>query len=373
MPKLRILQLAGFRWYNAPAHYALTVSKALAERGHSVHLGLTSPPDSCDVDYRSLEFPVHVLNLNFANPLSILASLKYLKRIIADNEIQIVNAHSANSHILAAALIGFNKSGFKLVRTRGEAHLPGNNFLNRHLYSSLTDLVIAPANTLSKAIRTRLKINHNNVKLIHLGIGPNNLTKVADPLKGELGILPGENVIGMVGRLSPVKGHVYLIRAAVEILKQHPRTKFIITAREAQISVRRLKQIAFDLGVLDKFVFLGEISNIQELISILDIGVVCSIGSETICRVLLEFMSAGKPVIGTKVNGIPEMIQNGQNGLLVEPQSSSQLALTVCKLLTDDRLRSEMGKKSLEMAESSFSLKHFAHQTERAYTELLGI
>lgn len=374
MPKLRILQLADFRWYNASAHYALTISQALARNGHQVYLG-----SICDRNLprsgstkslpKIVKFPL-VVN----DPLTWLDSAVSLHRFIQNNRIQIVNAHSASSHLLAAGLKRLGKIKFKLLRTRGEAYPPKDNYFNLHLYCKLTDQIIVPSEILIGSYVNGLGLKASRISHSPLGIDePCKLSREVDPdLKNRLGILPDEKIVGIVGRLSPVKGHVYFIQAAKLVLETIPSVRFIVAGQDAQISQERLKRLAFRLGLIDRFVFLGNVSDVHQLISILDIGVVSSVGSETICRVLLEYMATGKPVVGTRVNGIPELIEEEKNGYLVPPADNSALASALVTILRDDKLRTRMGMYSRNLVETKYSLKQFAEHTAAIYSKLLS-
>jgi glycosyltransferase involved in cell wall biosynthesis len=102
-----------------------------------------------------------------------------------------------------------------------------------------------------------------------------------------------------------------------------------------------------------------------------DIGVVSSIGSETICRSALEYMAMGKPVVGTTVNAIPEIISDGLNGILVPPRDGVGMGRAILELLENDQKRIEFGKKSRELIEEKFTLDKFASQTEEVYFQAL--
>ena len=373
MPKLKILHLADFRWYNATAHYALTISQALAQNGHQVYLGLISRrnfPYSVKSDPNLFIFDSP---LQPGSPLTWLKTISSLNNLISEQKIRLVNAHSASSHLLAALLKARAKNKFKLIRTRGDAFPPKQNLFNRFLYDRLSDLIIVPSSILAERCKNHLRIAGS--KIIHIPLGLELLKKSnpgpATDWKVRLGIRTDEKIVGIIGRLSPVKGHIYYIQAAKSVLEIIPNVKFIIAGPEAQISHPRLKKLAYQMGVIDRFTVLGLVENIDELISIFDVGVVCSIGSETICRVVLEYMSSGKPVIGTTVNGIPDLIKEGENGFQVSPADSPELASALVKILKDEQLGFRMGKYSQHLVETEYNLKKFAERTEAAYLRLL--
>jgi glycosyltransferase involved in cell wall biosynthesis len=175
----------------------------------------------------------------------------------------------------------------------------------------------------------------------------------------------------MVGRLSPVKGHKYFIQAAEFVVKKTPRAKFIIAGEDAQIKASELKEMVKRLNIENNFRFVGKVLDIREIISLFDVGVVASVGSETICRVLLEYMAMGKPVVGTSVNAIPEVIQHKVNGFVVPPGDGEALGEALIQLLEDKEKRISFGKAGRFSVEKNFSLEQFAKKTEEVYFELL--
>ena len=174
----------------------------------------------------------------------------------------------------------------------------------------------------------------------------------------------GSLVVGLLGRLSPVKGHKYFIQSAEHVLKHIPQTIFVICGEDAQISAEELKDMMRSANIEENFRFVGKVKDVREIIPLFDVGVVSSVGSETICRVALEFMSMGKPVVGTSVNAIPEVIQHGVNGLVVEPKSVEKLAFALIELLQDERKRKKFGEKSRSIVLEKFNLNVFAQKTE---------
>jgi len=373
LPRLNILHLADFRWYNATAHYALTVAQALSQKGHNVFLGLASARNLPALGGPFGKLQIFNLDYNMYDPASMVRSATVMSKLIQSARIQIVNVHTAGFHVWVALAKKLKNMEVKLVRTRGEAYPPKRNPFNMYLYSGLTDQIIVPARILAERYAEELGVECEKINHIPLGIRYFSMSdqRKVQAWKEKLGMKPEEKIVGMVGRLSPVKGHVYFIQSAELVLDKDPLTKFIIAGQDAQISQARLKRIAYRLGVLDRFVFLGKVREIEQLTSIFDLGVICSVGSETICRVLQEFMAAGKPVIGTRVNGIPDFIEPQKNGYLVEPADSQQLACAITRLLNDAELRERMGNYSRTIIQNEYSLEKFAERTLEVYLKLL--
>ena len=371
---MNVLQLINVRWYNACAYYAVILSLALKRRGHKVvvagdphspplaraeELGLTTSQDLC---------------LSRTSPWMIAYNLKRIVDLVRGEKIDIINAHRGEGHVAAALAKRFLRRGVPVVRTRGDARPPKPNPLNRWLNNKLTDKIITTCDVLKASYVDRMRMNREEVVSVPVGMDHEFFSpREVDPsLKARLQIPQESSVVGVVGRLSPVKGHRYLMESARQVLKRFPRTVFLICGEDAQISSTQLKKSARDMAIHDNFRFLGRVKDIREIIALFDVGVVSSIGSETICRVALEYMSMGKPVVGTKVNAIPEVVRHGVNGLVVEPRNPEQMAGSLIDLLQDEPKRLRFGQKSRDLVLEEFTLDHFARKTEEVYKSLLS-
>jgi glycosyltransferase involved in cell wall biosynthesis len=366
---LKILQLVNVRWYNACAHYAVVLSSALQRRGHSVIVAgdVNSPPLQVAKKIGLETFSD--LYLSYQNPGRFFYNLKRLYDLIEERKIDLVNAHQGMGHFYAVLVKKLFGKNFVLIRTRGDQRKPKDNMFNRWLNERGTDGIITTAEVLYQSYLEHFSLDKKNLVNIPLGIDPDYFYPAEKDLelKKSLGISDDELVIGILGRLSPVKGHIYFIQAAFEVLKDFKRVKFLIAGEDAQIKSYRLKEWVNKMGVSDRFIFMGKTEDPRKIISIMDTGVVASIGSETVCRVALEYMALGKPVIGTEVNGIPEVIKDGINGFLVKPKDSLEMAEAMLKLLKDDNKRERLGKTGRFLTEQDFSLKTFATKTEEFY------
>ncbi len=371
--KLNILQLINVRWYNACAYYAISLSCALKRRGHRVIVAGDpfSPPI---LQAKKLRLSVFEdIFLSHINPWMIGYNVKRMVDLVRRERIDIINAHRGESHLVAALAKVFFKRKVPLIRTRGDARFPQANLLNRYLNDRLTDKIITTCQILRESYINDLRIPA--AKVVNIGVGiDHELFSPRDEKRtwGERLSIPEESlVVGMVGRLSPVKGHRYFIRSAEYVLKQMPHTIFLICGQDAQMTADQLKEEVKAMKMEKNFRFIGKVKDVRGIISLFDIGVVASVGSETICRVALEYMSMGKPVVATKVNAIPEVIDHGVNGLVVEPENAQKLGLALVELLQDEQKRKRFGKKSRDRVRDEFTLDIFAQKTEKVYLELL--
>ena len=370
---LNILQLINVRWYNACAYYAVTLSYALKRRGHRVIVA-GDPKSSPVLEAKKLGLEVFEdLFLSYTSPWMIVYNIKRIADLVKRENVHIINAHRGEAHLVAALYKYVFRKNVPLIRTRGDVRPPKNNILNRYLNDNLTDRIIVTAESLKGSYLQDLKIKEKRVSKISVGIDENFFCPRPpdQSWKNRLNIGEDDLVVGMVGRLSPVKGHKYFIQAAEIVLKKTPRVKFIIAGEDAQIMASELKEVVKKSNLENNFRFVGKIDEIREIISIFDVGVVASVGSETICRVASEYMAMGKPVVGTSVNAIPEVIQQGVTGFVVPPGDGEALGEALLKLLGDKEKRINFGNKGRSSVEKKFSLEQFAKNTEEVYIELL--
>ena len=372
MKKLNILQLINVRWYNASAYYAIAVSQALSNRGHKVIVAGDFPSPPLE-KAQQLKLKIHPgLNLSRLDHTSILQNLKRLSDIVKKEQIEVINAHRGEGHFYASLLKKISSPKLAIIRTRGDIRPPKANFFNHYLNHKLTDGVITSCKILEESYRKNLNFDSYNLRNIPVGIDTDYFTPAyKSRLRQELNLDEKTPVIGMVGRLSPVKGHSYFIEAAKYVHEKFPQAIFLIAGEDAQISKNQLNDKVKDSGISGNFIFLGKIPDVREAIGVLDIGVVASIGSESVCRVALEYMAMGKPVIGTNINAIPEVVHDKVNGLVVPPQEPRDLAGAIMKLAEDRVLREKFGQMSRKLACEKFSLEKLALATEEVYYQHL--
>ena len=174
-------------------------------------------------------------------------------------------------------------------------------------------------------------------------------------------------VVLFVGRLLPLKGIQYMLKAAPQILKQVPETNFVIVGGGSSFK-RKLEKLSHNVGVDDRVVFTGFKSSNQllEAYSSADVFVLSSIHREGLSIVTLEAMASGIPVVVSNLGGLPSIVKDGVTGLLVEPKNERQLADSIIKLLLDEKLALEMGDNGKKVAKS-FDWQAIAEKTEDVY------
>lgn len=182
-----------------------------------------------------------------------------------------------------------------------------------------------------------------------------------------LGLDQGEVVVGTVGWLLPIKGPIYLLRAMAEVWKSYPRASLVYVGKGDL--ERELRQEVSRMGASEKVWFLGWRDDIQEILPILDVFVLPSL-NEGMGRVLVEAMAAGRPIVASNVGGIPDLVDQGENGFLVPPADPKALARALGFLILNPDKRREMGDRGRKMA-VQFGVDSMVHKIDQLYRDSL--
>ncbi|MDI6688800.1 MAG: glycosyltransferase, partial [Desulfobacterales bacterium] len=193
---------------------------------------------------------------------------------------------------------------------------------------------------------------------VHSGINLDRLSNTfvnSSAMKRSLGISEGNLIVGTVGRLTPVKGHRYLVEAAGKIVDARPDTTFVFLG-DGELS-DELKNMASRLGIEENVKFPGWRPDVAEVMSIFDIFVLPSL-NEGMGRVLVEAMALGKPIVASDVGGITDLVVHGENGFLVPVGNVDAMAVRINDLLESAEKRKKMGEngKSRSVNYSSDSM-----------------
>lgn len=175
-------------------------------------------------------------------------------------------------------------------------------------------------------------------------------------------------MVGCIARLEPVKGVEHFVRAAISLSQRDPIVRFAIAGGGSLEP--RLREIAFAGGVSDQVSFLGHVSPIEPLLGACEIIVLPSL-SEGLPMVALEAMALGKPVVASRVGGLPEAVEDGVTGLLVEPGDPSALAAAIGALLDDPDRARKMGEAGRARVERDFTLERMTSEYLALYAELV--
>ncbi len=373
--KLNILHVVNSPWWHAISEYALGLSKGLKAKGYKVII--VTLPDSLLIKRAEAEGLTVITNLrlNHYNPFYFFADLRRMIRLLEEKEIDILNMHESFGFAISCLAAKLAKRPIVLIRTRGTFMTPKGHPLNRYLHNTLTDKVIVTSKFMREKCLKHLKGKESHYLLIYGGIDTENIKSDVPnlALKESLGIESDAVVIGIIARFDPVKGYSYFfeamgkVKAEVSSWKLASKIKFLVIGYEAEFSTEELLTMAENCGVREETIIINKWVNLSEMLSIINIGVIASIGSEANSRATLEFMASGKPVVSTSVGVIPEIIEDGKTGYLVKPKDTQAMAEALIKLLKNRVKCNSIGSAAQKLVQEKFQEKILVEQTEKVY------
>lgn len=193
----------------------------------------------------------------------------------------------------------------------------------------------------------------------------------SESVRTELGLAPETTLAGMFCRVAPQKDFETLIRAAAILSNRFPRLRYLIAGEyghgeKDRQYFARIQSLLQELGIADRFVFTGFRRDVARLMRACDLSVL-STHEEGLPLVLLEAMSHARPVVATAVDGIPELIRDGETGLLTPHANAPALAAALERLLSDPALAARLGEAGRRMVETRFSREQFDHNVAEMY------
>ena len=363
---LRLLMVIDSLDVGGAERHVVDLVLALQREGHAVTVAC-SVSGSLAESLEAARIPVHPLVGEIVKRRVSLPYALGLRKLLRGERFDLVHAHVYSSAASSAlATVG---AGTPLVVTEHtEALWQGTN---GRLFSFWMYRRVAHVIAVSDAIRRRL-IERDGVPPAKITVVPNSVPPVwgsrgdALPLPTGLGEGP---LVGVVARLQPEKGVTNFVTAAAHVAKEFPRARFLVVGdgplRE------ELFALAEDLGVRERFLFLGFRPDAQALIKLMDVVAVPSV-SEGTPLVVLEAMAAGVPVVASEVGGIPGQIRHGQEGILVPPADSRALGDALLDLLRDPERARRMGEAGRLRAGTEFGHENMVRRVEGIYRAALA-
>lgn len=376
---MRILITSNVRWWNAEAAYAATLARELLNAGHKVWV-LTLPNSLNETKLRNWNLPIITdIPLSSSNPWQLWRAYQRLQSLIEEQQIQIVNAHRSEGFPLLVLLRQRLKS-FALIRTRGTTRPLRDHWLNRKLHEDWIESVIVPAQVIASQLRQVLNLPSERLQVIYYPVNPSSIDSQGESESQQsrlecldrLGIPRHCRVIGIVGRIRPVKGQRILLKSFAALRKRFPDIVLLMLYRDTNETEAEWQGLLQDLveSNLQQSVYLyGYREDVLEIMRHTDIGVVSSVDSEVICRVAVEFFSVGTPVVAFPTGALPEIIQDGVTGRIAKDKSAEALAEILEWMLESPKRIAEFGKNARQQSLERFDPNKLLEQTLSVYEQ----
>lgn len=363
--KLTILHTETSRGWGGQEIRILGEMRAMRERGHRV--ALAAPADAT-IHRRALADGFEVFSFSdgkLSYPRSILGLVQVCRRL----KPQVVNPHSSRDGWIAGIAARLARVPM-LVRSRHiEVDYP-NRWLSRLAFGRLPHHVITTSDRISGRLIQELQVEPSRVTCVPTGVDLRRFHPgVPGGLRAELGIPDGVLLIGVVAVLRSWKGHGYLLEALSLLVKGGIRARLAI-AGDGPARAYVNQRIA-ELGLREDVHCLGHREDVPGLLASMDVVALASTAHEGVPQVVLQAQAMAKAVVGTRVGGIPEVIEDGVTGLLVPPCDPKALAAALSRLLADSGLRERLGASARRRVESQNSVDAMCSHLERIYATRL--
>jgi glycosyltransferase involved in cell wall biosynthesis len=223
-----------------------------------------------------------------------------------------------------------------------------------------------------KNLLAKFSVPHEKIRIIPAGVDFSRFESLPSPQLFRNHFRVNKRIILYAGRLASNKGLLHLMDAAPKVLSQFKDTIFVLVG-EDEGERKRIEDRAAKLGIRDKVLFTGHIKDEKLFMSAYcacDVFVLPS-EYEAFGLVLLEAMACEKPCVATRVGGVPEVIEEGKTGVLVEYGDSKELAGAINNLLADEKKRNEMGDMGRKRVKERFTWPIIVDKLERVYEDVL--
>jgi len=294
----------------------------------------------------------------------IIFSFFKLRKEIKRLKIDLVHSNSRTTQVL----------GSLLSRYSGKPHIfTCHGFfklrLSRKLFPCWGERLIAISQQVREHLIFDFKLDEKKISVINNGIDVQSFGDFSARKKLREDLAIGDLfLVGIIARLSDVKGHTYLLKAMQVVIKNFPSVKLLVVG-EGKMRDALVKE-AEDLGIKDNVLFLPQLGGTKNVLAAIDVFVMPSL-QEGLGLALMEAMAQGLAVVGSAVGGIKTLIKDKVNGLLVEPADPAALAEAITQLLKDEQMRDNLGANARKFITDNFSKEKMVSATERVYKKCL--
>lgn len=361
---MRILIIINWLECNGVMRYVTALANAFAEEGNKV-IVISAGGNYINGLHKRIRHKV-VDSIPETSKANMAKTAKIIEEICLKEKVDLVHCNTPTG--LEAAALARDRTGVPVIFTVHSVPMWGNPIIGSEV-GKKADKVITVSNFIKQHL-IKTGLISSKIKLIYLGIDTKKFKErsLDSSVKTSLGIKSAERVVMCVARLYVTKGINYLIKAVPIVLEKENNIKVVLVGDGGHRV--EYEGLAKKLGVKNKILFLGVKDNVEELLSITDIFCLPSI-RDNFPFSILEAMTEGKPVIATKVGGIPEAVVDKVTGLLVPPRNAREIALAINSLLEDSNLSKRLGSNAKNRIKENFMAGRMFKETFSSYQEVL--
>ena len=346
--------------------YILNLGQGLAARAHKVYVASGGGGWLPRLKRYNLEHIYLPLRTKSIMSPKLFFACVALCRILKEKKIDIIHSQTRISSVLA--LWVSRRTSIPFVYT---AHGFLNPRWTRRIFPCWGKLVIAISQPVREHLLRNFGLSEERIRLVHNGIdikrNQKPVTSNQNEIKKRYGLKDGP-LVGIIARLSEVKGHKYLLIAMKKVIAEIPQAQLLIVG-EGSLK-KDLQGLAEQLEIIQSIYFIPAVSDTVEPLSIMDVFVMPSL-EEGLGLSIMEAMFAGVPVAATAAGGITTLVKDNQTGILVKPADAHNLALAIIELIKNKEKARSLSSSARDLIVREFSLEKMARETEKVYGECL--
>lgn len=381
---MKILHLFGDWKWTGPAEPTVILCEALQRRGHQVTLAYRSPPEGAEDSIGKRipgkcfqgtdRFRLRPLGKGYRGfaLTDNLRDLRSLCRFIDHEGFDLVNVHHSHDHILGGVAVRLSKKRPVVIRTDHKRDAITPSWGNRLLVSRLTDGIVTFSEMAQQRNSRDLPISAERVGRVGVALqleryDPNRTFRnMRDVFK----INQEDVVIGMIARFQKYRRTEVFLAALAKSVKEFPHVKALLVGRSSQIResvVEPIRRFGLDSSVI----LAGyQTENYLDTLATMDIFVFLMAGSDGTARALREAMAMGKPAVVARRGMLPELVDDGVTGFVVD-DTPENLLEALRTLVKDEKLRNHMGRATREKALREFQVEKQARGFELFYKNIV--
>jgi len=345
----------------------LQETRLLLERGHRVSLicQAGSPLEERAKSISNALF--HLIPISMKSALS-LGVFRVLYRYVSKNNLDVIHTHSSIDSWLGG-VVG-KLSGVPVVRTR-HVSLPVNDFFPNHLlYSYIPQKILTSGNMISDIVKQVRCVDSNKVVSVPAGVDIRKFDSEisGEKIREELKVNSNQILIGKIGVIRGWKGHNYFLEAIPLILKKIPNARFVIVGDGP--GFKEIKSKVNLAGIDNKVDLLGHREDIPEIMAALDVQVLASFAGEGTPQVIPQAFAMKTPVVATKIASIPDLLGQGERGVLIEPKNALSLAEGVLKIMRNSEIANHLVENARSFCLKELTVDKMMDSTIAIYEEV---
>lgn len=369
---IKVLMVHNYSSWGGNLATVLSLCEGLREYGIKV---LAAFPASAAYVERFLGAGVEVFDVEVRSKWDISAVARY-KRVIRDKRVDVVHTHTRRAD-MAAGIAGQDGRTATVTTHHGQINLDGTTFefkkdLSARVYNYILrrffTVNVAVSGEIVHELHDNCGVSHERIRRIPNGLDPSPFLADIDrdAVRSDLGLAPGDVAVTLVGSIDR-KGHRELTEAAASLRADFPNARYLYVGegpREAEVAEHISR-----LGLEGIVRLTGFRKDVPAILAASDIFCLPSY-SEGLSISIMEAMAAGLPVAASRIGGNPELVVDGETGLIFEPFDSGDVADKLAKLLGDADIRRKMGEAGRRRVLTEFTLDDMVRRYYELYESI---